>query len=134
MRMSCFWSRGCMFQPRMAAAAHPITPPPPLQPAPPPNTAPAVETTLVPSESHASSGRALDPESVVSRLPVEVEVGVPVRDFRVRNLLALEPGVIVGSQWGHGDDLPLSAGEVQLAWIEFEVVVNSLSARITRIA
>ena len=59
---------------------------------------------------------------------------MPVRDFRVRNLLALEAGVIVASQWSHGDDLPLAAGDVQLAWTEFEVVVNTLAARITRIA
>jgi hypothetical protein len=42
--------------------------------------------------------------------------------------------VVVGSRWSHGDDLPLSAGEVQLAWLEFEVVANTLAARITRIA
>ncbi|HEY3703653.1 MAG TPA: FliM/FliN family flagellar motor switch protein [Terracidiphilus sp.] len=77
---------------------------------------------------------SIHPESVVARLPVEVEVAVPVRDFRVRNLLALELGVVVGSRWSHGDDLPLSAGEVQLAWLEFEVVANTLAARITRIA
>ena len=85
-------------------------------------------------ESQLPSRLAIDPESVVARLPVELEVGVPVRDFRVRNLLALEPGVIVASQWNYGDDLPLSTGDVQLAWTEFEVVVNGLAARITRIA
>jgi Type III flagellar switch regulator (C-ring) FliN C-term len=77
---------------------------------------------------------AIDTESVVARLPVELEVGVPVHDFRVRNLLALEPGVLVASHWSHGEDLPLAANDVQLAWTEFEVVVNSLAARITRIA
>ena len=76
----------------------------------------------------------IDPESVVGRLPVELEIGVPVHNFRVRNLLALEPGVLVGSHWSHGDDLPLRAGDVQLAWTEFEVVLNNLAARITRIA
>ena len=38
----------------------------------------------------------------VARLPVELDVAVPVRDFRVRNLLALEPGQVIESQWGTG--------------------------------
>jgi hypothetical protein len=65
---------------------------------------------------------------------VELEVAVPVRNFRVRNLLVLEPGVIVESQWNHGEDLPLSASDVQLAWTEFEVSEGHLAARLTRIA
>ena len=70
----------------------------------------------------------------VGRLPVELDVSVPVRNFRVWNLLALEPGTIVESQWGHGSDLPLAAGDVQLAWSEFEVVESVLAVRITRLA
>jgi flagellar motor switch protein FliN/FliY len=119
---------------RMAAAVHPVTPPPPLQPAQPPRAVPEPETALVQAQKPEPFEPAIDAESVVARLRVELEVGVPVRDFRVRNLLALEPGVIVGSQWSNGDDLPLSAGDVQVAWIEFEVVVNNLAGRITRIA
>lgn len=69
-----------------------------------------------------------------ARLPVELDVAVPLRDFRVRNLLSLEPGALVESQWGHGDDVPLAAGEVQLAWAEFEVVDTELAVRITRLA
>ena len=118
----------------MAAAAHPITPPPPLQPVPPPSAAPEPEIALVQAEKPAPPRPEIDAESVAGRLPVELEIGVPVHDFRVRNLLALEPGVIVGSHWSHGDDLPLRAGDVQLAWTEFEVVINNLAARITRIA
>jgi flagellar motor switch protein FliN/FliY len=121
----------------MAAAAHPVPLPPPFQPVPPPSASPELETALVPAENSAPprAGPAeIDAESAVGRLPVELEIGVPVHDFRVRNLLALEPGVIVGSHWSHGDDLPLRAGDVQLAWTEFEVVVNNLAARITRIA
>jgi len=120
----------------MAAAAHPVTPEPPLHP--PPNAVPEPTVALVPADTPAEIPAApqpqIDAESVVARLPVELELGVPIHDFRVRNLLALEPGVLVGSRWNHGDDLPLSAGDVQLAWTEFEVVVSSLAARITRIA
>jgi flagellar motor switch protein FliN/FliY len=69
----------------------------------------------------------------VARLPVELEVAIPVREFRVRNLLALEPGQLIETQWEQGDDLPLSGGEVQLAWSEFEVVEQQLAVRITRL-
>ncbi len=134
--MSCFWSTGCILPSRMAAAAHPITPPPPLQPVPPIASL-EPETALVQAETpapHQTERVEIDADSVVGRLPVELDIGVPVHDFRVRNLLALEPGVIVGSHWSHGDDLPLRAGRVQLAWTEFEVVLNNLAARITRIA
>jgi flagellar motor switch/type III secretory pathway protein FliN len=70
----------------------------------------------------------------VSLLPVELDVVVPVREFRVRNLLALEPGQVIESQWGNGDDVPLASGEVQLAWSEFEVIDTQLAVRITRLA
>jgi hypothetical protein len=123
-----------MFSSRMATAAHPVTPPPPFQPAPPSTAVPEQEAALVPSGKEASAGPTIDADSVVARLSVELEVGVPVHDFRVRNLLALEPGVLVASHWSHGEDLPLAARDVQLAWTEFEVVVNTLAARITRIA
>jgi hypothetical protein len=53
---------------------------------------------------------------------------------RVRNLLALEPGQVIETQWAHGEDLPLAAGDVQLAWSEFEVVDSELAVRVTRLA
>ncbi len=70
----------------------------------------------------------------VSRLPVELDVSVPVREFRVRSLLALEPGEVIESKWTHGEDVPLASGQVQLAWSEFEVVDAQLAVRITRLA
>jgi hypothetical protein len=98
--------------------------------------APQAEAALVKSGAGGAAivrdESRIDRDSVVCRMPVEVEVGVPVRDFRVRNLLALSAGAIVRSQWNHGEDLPLQAGHVQLAWIEFEVLDSVLAARITR--
>jgi flagellar motor switch protein FliN/FliY len=70
----------------------------------------------------------------ISLLPVELDVAVPVRHFRVRNLLALEPGRLIESQWGNGEDVPLATGEVQLAWCEFEVIETQMAVRITRLA
>jgi len=70
----------------------------------------------------------------ISRLPVELDVSIPLRDFRVKDLLALEPGRLVESEWSNGVDLPLSAGKVQLAWSEFEVIETQLVVRLTRLA
>ena len=67
------------------------------------------------------------------RLPVELEVSIPLRDFRVRNLLALQAGALVESQWMHGDDVPIGSSDVQLAWSEFEVVDTQLAVRLTRL-
>ncbi len=69
----------------------------------------------------------------VSRLPVEMDVAVPVPEFRIRHLLSLEPGTVIESKWGYGDDVPLAAGAVQLAWSEFEVIDNQLAVRINRL-
>jgi flagellar motor switch protein FliM len=57
-----------------------------------------------------------------------------VRRFRVRNLLALDVGRVIETQWNHGEDVPLRAGEVQLAWSEFEVIETRLAVRVTRLA
>jgi len=70
----------------------------------------------------------------MARLSVELDVTVPVREFRVRNLLALSKGQLIESQWVSGDDMPLTSGEVQLAWSEFEVVDSQLAVRITRLS
>lgn len=67
-------------------------------------------------------------------LPVTVAVAVPVRNFRVRNLLAMRAGTVLETQWGHGDDLPLASGDVPLAWAEFEVIDTQLGVRVTRLA
>jgi flagellar motor switch protein FliN len=70
----------------------------------------------------------------IARLPVELDVSIPVRGFRVRDLLALEPGRLIESEWSSGGDLPLAAGAVQLAWSEFEVIETELVVRLTRLA
>lgn len=71
--------------------------------------------------------------ALVSRLPVEVDVAVPIRKFRVRDLLTLADGAVIASQWIQGDDLPLAAPGTQLAWTEFEVIDQKLAVRITRL-
>ena len=90
------------------------------------------ENALIPSQHN---DKDLIPLSLpLSRLPVELEVSVPVREFRVRHLLTLVSGQVIETQWAHDEDMPLSAGEVQLAWSEFEVVDSHLAVRLTRLA
>jgi flagellar motor switch/type III secretory pathway protein FliN len=70
----------------------------------------------------------------VARLPIELDVAIPVKAFRVRNLLALEAGQVVETQWADGADMPLAASQVQLAWSEFEVIDKKLVVRLTRLS
>jgi flagellar motor switch protein FliN/FliY len=72
-------------------------------------------------------------DALISRLPVEIDVAVPIRKFRIRDLLNLTEGAVIASQWLQGDDLPLAAPGAQLAWTEFEVIDQRLAVRITRL-
>lgn len=69
-----------------------------------------------------------------AQIPVELDVAIPVRAFRVRNLLVLRPGQVIETRWANGEDVPLASGQVQLAWSEFEVQEDELAVRITRLA
>ena len=114
-----------------------VQPPPPLASAPrAPNLPTGAETAaeqalaLVPPLPEGANIKLTPPRA---RLPVELEVAVPVRDFRMRHLLTLEPGQVIETQWAHGSDMPLATGDVQLAWSEFEVVDTQLAVRVTRL-
>jgi flagellar motor switch/type III secretory pathway protein FliN len=93
----------------------------------------APEEALVPLPQGAQSTVTSPANPLAMRLPVELEVTIPVRDFRVRNLLALHSGSLVESQWVHGEDVPLGSADVQLAWTEFDVVDTQLAVRLTRL-
>lgn len=97
------------------------------------NLSTSTEAALVPLPVAEEPG-ALQLTTPLTRLPVELDVSVPVRGFRVRHLLALVKEQVVETRWDAGEDLPLAAGEVQLAWSEFEVVESTMAIRITRLA
>jgi len=107
---------------------------PPRPPEPAKTAEAATEQALVLAPQLPAAGAGIALSGPMARLPVELDVAVPVRDFRVRNLLALEQGQVVETEWAHGEDMPLAAGEVQLAWSEFEVVDSRLAVRVTRLA
>ncbi len=94
------------------------------------------ERALVPVSSPESANTVTNATAFgarIARLPVELDVSIPLRGFRVRDLLSLEPGRLVESEWSSGVDLPLAAGAVQLAWSEFEVIETELVVRLTRL-
>ncbi len=73
-------------------------------------------------------------ESALGALPVELKVAIPIPSFRVRDLVTIEKGRVLSSDWANGEDLPLSCGDVQLVWTEFEVVDQRMAVRVTRLA
>ncbi len=81
----------------------------------------------------AERGGAYPEWPVLDWLPMLLQVGLPVPNFRVRDLLALESGSLVVTQWPNGDDLPLSIGGVQLAWVDMETVEQQMAVRLTRL-
>ena len=83
--------------------------------------------------SFAENGGAYPEWPVLDWLPIVLQVGLPVPSFRVRDLLSLESGSLVVTKWPNGDDLPLSAGSVQLAWVDMETVEQQMAVRLTRL-
>jgi flagellar motor switch protein FliN/FliY len=85
-----------------------------------------------PSNGHGDSEPG-GSEAITGRIPIEIDVAIPIRDFRVRKLLALAPGQVIATLWAEGEDMPLAARGAQLAWTEFEVIDQKLAVRITRL-
>lgn len=99
-----------------------------------PSGHPSGHQSLVPTSVNAQFRQTIALSAQVARLPVELDVSVPISNFRVRNLLSLESSHLIESGWAHGEDMPLAAGAVQLAWSEFEVIDTQLAVRVTRMA
>ncbi len=70
----------------------------------------------------------------LDRLPMQLDVMVKVRSFRVEDLLAIEKGSIVETMHEHSQDVPVRCGGALLAWAEFEVLEQKLAVRMTRLA
>jgi flagellar motor switch/type III secretory pathway protein FliN len=106
---------------------------PQVEPSPAHQPGEKPQQALVASPQSLETALLIPANTLTARLPVELDVAIPLRGFRVRNLLALDTGTVVESQWGQGDDVPLGSGDVQLAWSEFEVVDTELAVRLTRL-
>ncbi|QNI34158.1 FliM/FliN family flagellar motor switch protein [Alloacidobacterium dinghuense] len=71
--------------------------------------------------------------ALAAKLPLQLDLRLPLPSFRVQNLLSLEKGQVIESAWPHTEDLPLWSGGVHLVWTEFEVVDQKLAVRVTRL-
>ena len=92
------------------------------------------EAALVPSPPVIEELGILSLDPKLARVPVEIDVAIPVEDFRVRDLLALKAGRVIETHWAEGDDMPVAAGKAQLAWCEFEILDSKLAVRLTKLA
>lgn len=72
-------------------------------------------------------------ESQVSGLSMQLDVTVPIPEFRIEDLLTLEKGTVVEARWPHTDSVPVWCGGAQLVWAEFEVRGQKLAVRVTRL-
>lgn len=89
---------------------------------------------VLPDSNAVPLPTALQLSPVIAQLAVELDVAIPVPEFRLRNLVNLETGQVVETRWLQDQDLPLAAGEVQLGWSQFDVTDNKLAVRLTRLA
>ena len=69
----------------------------------------------------------------VGWLPCALSVELSVRDFSVRDLLALAAGSLLETQWKCGEDAPLHVNGWQIGWVEFEQMGESLGVRLTEL-
>lgn len=94
---------------------------------------------LVSAQENSARGAAHPESRILSEtsplvgLPMQLDVIIPVPSFRVQDLLALEKGAVLESQWPQADDVPVWCGKSQLVWSEFEVVDQKLAVRVTRL-
>lgn len=70
---------------------------------------------------------------LLSRLPMRVTAAIPLRRFKVKDLIELKAGQTISSDWTTTDDVPFKIGAIQLSWCEFEVVEQHMAARLTRL-
>jgi flagellar motor switch/type III secretory pathway protein FliN len=92
-------------------------------------------SALVVQADGGSAPGGLDPgrNAALAGLPLQLDVSIPIPEFRVQDLLTLKNGTVLASSWPYADDVPVYCGGVQLVWAEFEVVDDVLAVRVTRV-
>jgi len=86
---------------------------------------------MVPTGTGSSASRSRAPEELLPWLPCTLGLEIPVVAFTVEGLLKLAPGCLVRTSFHQSADIPLQVNGVARAWTEFELVGDSLAARIT---
>src|SRR5262249_29439711 len=67
-------------------------------------------------------------------LPCQLTVDLPLPAFHVSDLLQLQAGSVIGTQWQLARDVPLRVNGTLIGWSEFEVVGDRLAVRLTELA
>ena len=83
-----------------------------------------------------SAGQApvLDKWTQVRELACYLTVDLPLPNFHVADLVALDRQSVIDTHWPVGNDVPLRVNGELLAWCEFEVVESRLAVRLTELA
>jgi flagellar motor switch/type III secretory pathway protein FliN len=64
-------------------------------------------------------------------LPCELTLDLPIPGFTLGDLLRIESGTLLETNWSNGHDIPVRINGQVAAFAEFEVVNNYIAARIT---
>ena len=70
---------------------------------------------------------------MLAQLRTSIRAGVSLRGFTVRDLLAMKEGQVFESVSSATEDVPVTIGEVQVGWSEFEVLEHTMALRLTRL-
>jgi flagellar motor switch protein FliN/FliY len=96
---------------------------------------PCVSGPSGPEDSEETPGVAAGRrDQRLDRLPMQLDVILKVKTFRVEDLLAMEKGTVVETSHEHSQDVPVRCGGALLVWAEFEVLEQKLAVRVTRLA
>ena len=71
------------------------------------------------------------PWPVLSELPCDVVVELPIPNFTADTLMSLSRGTVLSTQWRTNRDLPLEVNQRFLSWVELETSEENLTARLT---
>jgi flagellar motor switch/type III secretory pathway protein FliN len=71
--------------------------------------------------------------AMAQSIPCVLAPEVAVPGFTVGDLLRLEKGIVLSTQWSHAVDLPLRVNGELIGWGEFEVVGEKLAVRMTEL-
>lgn len=66
-------------------------------------------------------------------LTCDISVEIPIKPFRLGQLLRLSPGTVISSTWEQDKDLPLRVNGEVIASVQFDVVGDKLAVRISEL-
>jgi flagellar motor switch/type III secretory pathway protein FliN len=86
-------------------------------------------------ETRVQSGKSEELRwRTVFDLPSHLTVDLPLPYFHVSDLLQLQVGSVVPTNWRMTRDVPLRVNGTLIGWSEFEVAGNRLAVRVTELA